>query len=234
MPTDYDGCNKEVTMNKLAIDFPPENVHFTSDPLTFHPVQVNTSQRSDRCLIVLVPADSDHAAMTHRVWKLANETGMRVQFLSLCKDAAQEPALRRALITTSALIQDGRVSAEVKVEIGTNWVDVVKRNYQTGDMIVCFAEHRAGLWQRPLSQILKSDLGAPVYLLSGLYSESRSQSNLLLQLMAWAGSIGIIVGSALLQIQITSFSQDWAQTTLLILSVIGEVWLIWAWNSLFS
>jgi hypothetical protein len=48
------------------------------------------------------------------------------------------------------------------------------------------------------------------------------------------GSIGIIAGSALLQIRITSLSQDWAQTTLLILSVIGEAWLIWGWNSLFS
>jgi hypothetical protein len=52
--------------------------------------------------------------------------------------------------------------------------------------------------------------------------------------MAWSGAIGIIVGAAILQIRITSLPQDWVQTTLLILSVFGEVWLIWAWNSLFS
>jgi hypothetical protein len=126
------------------------------------------------------------------------------------------------------------VCAEVNVEIGMNWVDVVKRNYQRGDMIVCFAEQRVGLLQRPLSQILESNLGTPVYILSGLYPEKHSRSNRLSQLMAWAGSVGIIVGAAFLQIRITSLPQDWAQTTLLILSVFGEVWLIWAWNSLFS
>ena len=71
----------------------------------------------------------------------------------------------------SAMVNYGEVSAEAKVEIGTSWVDVVKRNYQTGDMIVCFAEQRAGLLHRPLSQILESNLNFPVYILSGLYPQ---------------------------------------------------------------
>jgi len=172
--------------------------------------------------------------VTHRVWKLAMTTGMRVQFLSLCKDAAQEPALRRALITLSALIRDGRVCADVRVEIGTNWVDVVKRNYQTGDMVVCFAEQRAGLLSRPLSQILQTSLHIPTYILSGLNAQSPSGLNWLSQVMVWVGSLGIIVASTFLQMQITSLAQDWVQTLMLILSVLGEVWLIWGWNSLFS
>jgi hypothetical protein len=221
-------------MNKLDVDLPFENIDIAPDSSGFHHIPIDTSLQTDRRLIVLIPADSDHAVMTHRVWKLANATGRHVQFLSLCKDAAQEPALRRALITTSALIQDGRVCADVKVEIGTNWVDIVKRNYQTGDLIVCFAEQHVGLLQRPLSQILESKLRTPVYILSGLTPDRRSRSNRLAQLAAWVGSIGIIIGSAILQTRIVSLSQDWAQTTLLILSVFGEVWLIWAWNSLFS
>jgi hypothetical protein len=221
-------------MNKLDIYRPSDGPAIVSEPSTLHSVSVDRGLQTASRLLVLVPADSDHTAMMHQVWKLAQETGMHVQFLSLCKDLAQEPALRRALITMSALIQDGRVCAEVNVEIGTSWVDVVKRNYQTGDMVVCFAEQRVGLLQRPLSQILESDLRAPVYVLSGLSPESHSRSNWSSQFMTWLGSTGIIVGATLLQIQITSISQDWAQTTLLILSVLGEVWLIWAWNSLFS
>jgi hypothetical protein len=222
-------------MNKLDIDLPSENVAIAAaNPEGFHQMPVDTSLRPDRRLIVLIPADSDYGSMTHQVWKLAKETGMDVQFLSLCKDAAQEPALRRALITMSALIQDARVCADAKVEIGANWVDAVKRNYQTGDIIVCFAEQRVGLLQRPLRQILESNLRVPVYFLSGLTPDHRPRSNWLSQLMVWTGSIAIIVGSAFLQIRITSLAQDWAQTTLLIFSVFGEVWLIWAWNSLFS
>ena len=187
-----------------------------------------------RRLIVLVPTDSDYNAVTHRVWELANASGVSIQLLGLCKDAAQEPSLRRGLVTMAALVQDGKVSAEAKVEIGTSWVDAVKRNYQMGDMIACFAEQRVGLLHRPVSQILHSNLNAPIYILSGLYPQSLSQSNWLSQIIAWVGSIGIIAGSSLLQIRIISLPGDWAQITLLILSVMVEIWLIGGWNSLFS
>src|SRR5512145_194808 len=110
--------------------------------------------RSIRHLIVLVPSDSDYTAATRKIWKLANTLGAQVQFLGLCKDATQEPGLRRGLIAMASLLQDGKVSAGLKVEFGTNWVEAVKRNYQAGDTIACVAEQRAGLFHRPLSQIL--------------------------------------------------------------------------------
>ena len=199
---------------------------------TLSPGSISDSESIHR-LIVLVPADSDYGATVHRVWELANAQDARVQLLGLCKDAAQEPSLRRGLVTMSALMQDGRVAAEVKVEIATNWVDAVKRNYQTGDMIVCFAEQRAGLLHRPLNQILKANLDAPLYILSGLYPQRSSRSNWLYEILAWVGSLGIIAGSSLLQIRLVSSPRDWAQTTLLILLVAAEFWLIWVWNSLF-
>jgi len=186
-----------------------------------------------RHLIVLVPADSDYTAATRRIWKLATTLGAQIQFLGLCKDAAQEPGLRRGLIALASLLQDGKVSAGLKVEFGTNWVEAVKRNYQAGDTIACFAEQRAGLLHRPLSQILESNLKVPVYILSGGYPQENSVSNWISQAAAWGGSIGVIAGAFLLQCRIALMPQDWAQTTLLIISVIFETWLIWAWNSLF-
>jgi hypothetical protein len=185
-------------------------------------------------LIVLVPADSDYSALTRRIWQLAIATGKQVQFLSLCQDAAEEPSLRRQLVTMSALVADGKVTAEAKVEIGTNWVDIVKSNYQAGDLIVCFAEQRAGLFHRPLSQILESNLGATVYILSGLYMPSASRSNWLSQVIVWVGSFAILAGFFWLQVRISQLPKDPAQTMLLILSAGVEIWLIWVWNSLFS
>jgi hypothetical protein len=185
-------------------------------------------------LIALIPTDADYSNATKRIWQLATTTGMHIQLIGLCKDLSQEPSIRRGLITMSALIRDGRVCAEAKVEIGTNWVDVVKHNYQSGDMVVCFADQRAGVFQRPLSQILESNIKAPVYVLSGLSHQTASQSNWLSQIMAWIGSIAIIIASTFLQIRLISLPQDWVQTTLLILSMIGEIWLIWGCNSLFS
>jgi hypothetical protein len=185
-------------------------------------------------LLALIPPDVDYSIAMRRIWELATTTGMPIRMISLCKDPLQEPSVRRELVTMSALMRDGRVCVEANVEIGTNWLDVVKRNLQPGDRIVCFAEQEVGLFHRPLSQILQSNLKATVYILSGLTPPRSAQSNWLSQLMAWLGSLGIIAGSAVLQIRITSLSQDWAQTTLLILSVVAEAWLIWGWNSLFS
>ena len=186
-----------------------------------------------RRLIVLVPdLESDYIPAIRRIWELANAQRVRVQFLGLCKDTRRELSLRRVLTTMAAMVQDDKVSTEAKVEIGTSWVDVVTRNYQTGDMIVCFAEQRAGLLHRPLSQILESNLNFPVYILSGLYPQKR-KTNQLSQVIVWSGFLGIIIGFCTLQIKIDQLPKDWFQNVLLIFSIIPEVWLIWVWNSRF-
>jgi hypothetical protein len=189
---------------------------------------------STRRLIVLVPDDSNYTTMTHRIWELANALGCQILFLSLYADEAQESSQRRQLITMSAMIQDGNVRVETRVETGSNWVNAVRAYLHDGDMIVCFAEQRIGLLHRPLSQILQSNLNAPVYIFPGLYPKSPSQSTWRSQIMAWLGSIGIIVGAFLLQIRIASMPADWVQTALLILSLTAEIWLIGGWNSLFG
>lgn len=189
---------------------------------------------SVRRLIVLIPSDTDYTAVTHRVWELANALESQILFISLCADESQESSIRRQLITIVAMVQDGKVCAESRVENGSNWVNAVRADLQDGDMIVCFAEQRAGLLRRPLGQILQANLNAPIYILSGLSPQRLSQPSWLSQMLGWAGSIGIIVVSFLLQIRIMSISENWAQSTLLILSMLGEIWLIWGWNNLFS
>ena len=189
---------------------------------------------SARHLIVLIPAGANYAAMTRRIWDLAQATSTQIRFLGLCKDAAEELSLRRGLVTMTSLLQDGNVSTELKVELGTNWVEAVKRNCDPGDLIVCLAEQHAGLVHRPLSQILQSTIKAPVYILSGLSPQIPLRPNWRFQIIAWLGSIAILMGAFLLQIQVVSMHEGWAQTTLLILSVVGEIWLIGAWNGLLS
>ena len=193
-----------------------------------------TSPEPAHRLIVLVPTDSDYTDATRRVWELAHVQGAHVLFIGLCKDAAQEPGLRRQLVTMSAMVQDPKVSAEAKVEIGTNWVGIVKTHYQAGDMIVCSAEQRAGLLHKPLSQILEANLNTSVYVISGLHRTNNQRSSWLSTFTVWAGSIGLILGFFWLQTRITQLPQDWAHTAMLYLSVFVELGLVWGWNSLFS
>ena len=191
-------------------------------------------RQSDRRLVVLVPdLEWNYVPAIHRIWELATPQYARVLLISLCKDPQQELSLRRALIILCAMLQDGRIPVETNVEIGMNWVDVVKRNYRAGDMIVCFAEHRAGLLQKPLTQILESNLSIPICVVSGVQIP-KPKSNWLGQLTMWLGSIGIIVGFGLLQVKIIQVSEGCFQTLLLILVVIFEIWLIWVWDSWFA
>ena len=202
---------------------PPSLASFTASLSLLEPAQR---------LIVLVPdLEWDYIPAIHRIWELANFQPARVLFISLCKDPKQELSLRRALVILSAMVQDGKITVEMNVEIGMNWVDVVKRNYEMGDTVVCFAEQRVGLLHKPLSQILQSNLKIPVYILSGLY---RQNSDWLSQVIVWSGFIGIMIGFYMLQVKIVQIHKDWFQNILLILSIIPELGLIWAWNNLFS
>jgi hypothetical protein len=189
--------------------------------------------KSAHRLVVLMPdLEWEFMPAIHRIWDLANSQYARVLLISLCQDPSQELSLRRALIILCAMLQDGRIPVETKVEIGTNWVDVVKHNYQADDRIICFAEQRAGLLQKPLSQILESNLSVPIYVVSGIHIPMPG-SSWLTQVAAWLGSIVIIAGFGVLQVKIMQVSESWFQTLLLILVVISEIWLIWVWDSRF-
>jgi hypothetical protein len=208
-------------MNKLDSKYPSLTV----------PAELETAGR----LIVLVPClDTDLNVIAGRVWELAAARNAEVQFLGLYQDAFEEPGLRRKLVTLSAMVRDERVSAGMEVLPGKDWVEIVREHSQAGDMLVCFAEQRSGFSQRPLSEVLQSELDLPVYILSGLYPRGAVRPNRLAQLTAWSGSLAMGLGFFLLQIRIVHLAKDGFQIALLLMTVGLELWMIWAWNGLFE
>lgn len=187
-----------------------------------------------RNLLVLVPdLEADLTAVTRKVWELADVTGSHIKFLSLCRDSLQEPSAQRRLVTMSAMVNYDNVSAETEVVVGKDWVEIVKLRCQAGDMVVCFEEQRSGLLQKPLSQILRSDLDVPLYILSGLNLQDDPRSTWTARMAAWIGFIAIIIGFFLLQVNIYHLATSWT-TTLELLCTAAELWLIWVWNNLFA
>lgn len=203
-------------------------------PSLTYPAASHLDHGPARRLIVLVPAEADYSAVAGRVWELANAFGGRVQFLGLCNDAAREPGLRRQLVTLSALVGDGTVSVESKIEFGSNWLNAVKSNWREGDVLACFTGQRAGMQRIPLSQLLESNFAATIYVLDDLSQPDRAQSNWKFAAMAWAGSIGIILGFFWLQVKINQNSSSSMSMALLMLSIPVEILLILVWNSLFG
>lgn len=217
-------------MNKLGINT-PSTIHSSdsrSDISVRHPNVEGT-----RRLVILISPDSDCTTATRRIWDLAKETNSSVQLLGLCRDLDQELTLRRELATVSALIRAAKVPVDMRIEIGNNWLDVVQHNYEEGDMIVCIVDELVGFRKRPLSQIMESTLHAPIYILTeqrphGIRTIGLSRVAL------WLGFVLIVVSFFMLQIRIIQLPQDGFQSLLLILLLIPEFWLIYAWNSLFS
>lgn len=211
-------------MNRLDLR-PPDMVSAPASSLDLRPA---------RCLIVLVPEiEMDLAAEARRIRELANALECQVQLIGLSKDAESESDARRLLVTLGALVGDDKLSVESKVEPGGNWLNAVKPYYHRGDVIACFAGQRSGLAQRPVNQILESNLHAAVFVFDSLgRREEWPRMTWKSNAMAWGGSIGIILGFLWLQAMITQ-SQDWAHTTLLYFSIFVEAGAIWVWNNLF-
>lgn len=51
------------------------------------------------------------------------------------------------------------------------------------------------------------------------------------EFISWLGSIAIIIGFFWVQVQIDQLNRGWGHTSLFLLSLISEVYLIWLWNS---
>ncbi|MBL8102197.1 MAG: hypothetical protein JNM02_06690 [Anaerolineales bacterium] len=192
--------------------------------------------RPVRRLIVLVPESEAAAALAARkIWELANAFESEVQLLGLSRDAAHEPGLRRQLVTLSALVEGDKISVKSKIEFGNNWLRIVESEWREGDVIVCFEGQRLGLAHRPLNQILESKFNSTVYVLASDHHERETQrSSWIFNTLAWAGSIGIILGFFWAQARLTQLPQSWTGTSLLYISLFVEAGLLWFWNSLFG
>lgn len=195
-------------------------------PLAPHP--------GSRLIVILSEPEVDISLVASRVWELAKTLGCHVRFLGLCRDAAYEPNLRRHLIAISAMVQDGYLFTDVKVRHGNNWLQLVRSNWEAGDVVAYIAGQRAGLFQKPFSRVLEVNLGTPVHVIPGLDPLDRPQATILSTLTAWGGSISFILGFLWMQMKIVQMPLNWTQSLLLYLSIFLEIGLVWGWNSLFS
>ena len=185
--------------------------------------------------IVLFPAQiADHPNQAHRIWEIARSSGLNVLLLSLCSNYDEESQLRRQLVTMAALIGDGHICADIKIEHGNDWVRQVKNIYRPGDVIGCYAEQRVGFMQKLLHEVLRSQLDAPIYILSADQQIKSSEPKWWSQVAFWFGALAIIGGFLLLEVKLVQLPADWAHNLLLYFGVLVEVGLLLLWNSIFT
>lgn len=220
-------------MQKL--DHSPAKTIFPSIQLIdASPQRDSGSVDSRRLLVIVSDSEFDAPAAARRVLEVASAFKSRILFLGLCTDAVKEPSLHRQLVTLSAMIRDEHIPFDMKVESGRDWLTSVRSHWQEGDMLVCISGQRAGTRKMLLGPLLQSNFNSTVYVLDSGIQPEHTKSNWISTLLAWTGSICILLGFFWLQINIDRNPHNWASTVILIGSIPVEGLLIWVWNSLFG
>jgi hypothetical protein len=186
-----------------------------------------------RLIVPVQSLEADLTAVSRRIWALAESMDAHILFIGLCNDTTQEPALKRNLVTLSAMLNYGRVTADSEVIYEKDWLTAVRSRLHPGDMIVYWDDQPAGLFQKPLNQILRAGLDVPIYMIASLPLQNESHSTVWSMASAWIGFLVIILGSLFLQIKIYQFTRAWATPLVLFFTVV-EFWLIWGWNKIFG
>jgi hypothetical protein len=212
-------------MNKLDVNIPA---------LASSPAAHSDPGRGRRLIVLFPTSETDTPSLSHRIWEIARSLQLNVLLVSLTSDFDEELQLRRKLITMASIIKDTNVSTDIMIQYGNDWVGQVRKIWQAGDVLACYAGQKVGLTRKPLDQVLRSRLNAPIYILSEVQVVQNLISTFISRAMPWTGSLAILGASFWAELKIVQLSQDWAHTALIYACVFVEIILIFLWNSLFT
>ncbi len=186
-------------------------------------------------LVVLVPnVDMNEVQIAREVWEMASPAKLAVILLSMCNDILEEMCIQRRLITMAALIRDPRVTVEMHIEYGRDWLRGVKSVLTEGDVILCHEEQYVGFRQKPLANVL-SALHVPVWTMSGFHLPNFApRPRWLSTIIFWSVAAAILAGFFYLQIQINNLQDDLSKNVILCMSALVEIGSLYTWNSFFS
>ena len=186
-------------------------------------------------LVVLVPGQGLEALALAQ-W-LASPVSLHqpsILFLSVVQSLKEEPCARLQLSDLIALTRGFPVKVELELIMGKSWVDAVCEVWQPGDLVICYAGQTISIpggTRYPLGVALSNRLDAPVFALTGLYREPLRRPRTRAAEVAWWGvALALAAAFGVLQIRISQNVMGWASQSLLILSVLAEVTLLWIWN----
>ncbi|MBM4424314.1 MAG: hypothetical protein FJ030_13160 [Chloroflexi bacterium] len=187
-----------------------------------------------RRLVVLIPdADTDESRLARQLWAMASRNDLPLLLLGVCHSPSGEPRARRRLAAIAALARDACVRAQIRLEVGADWITAARAVRRNSDLIVCHSEQQIARWgvrRRPLSQRLMAHFDEPVGVLTGFYPGLPLGHN------ALTASVPFIIFAAFtgLQILIHKIAGPSSYTLLMALSVLVEYGLIGFWQYRFG
>ena len=212
-------------MNKLDV---------ISPAFAISPASHSNLEPAHRLIVLFPTSEPDSPDLENRIWEIARSLQLNVLLLSVTNDFDEEAQLRRKLINMAAVIKDPYISTDIMIEHGNDWVKQVRKIWQAGDIVACYAGQKVGLMRKSLDQVLRSDLEATIYILSNYQPARNPNSTFISRALFWLGSLAIIGGFLWAEVEIVQLPQDWAHTSLLYVGIFLEIGLLWVWNSVFG
>jgi hypothetical protein len=188
---------------------------------------ISKSQR----LVVMVPRGNiSENALARRVWQLASTSGLGVIYLALSPDEEQVPYFRRRLADLAMMTSNYNLRAYTHMSSESNWVSVIKKIIQPGDVLVCMANHMVShhLVQREkLGEELVQMNSVPVYMLGGMKIGPTPEWEFAFkEVAAWITSLLLIIAFFGMQIGIDRSINGGFSKFLIVLSILAEFALL--------
>jgi hypothetical protein len=171
-----------------------------------------------RRLLVLLPnVDMNEALLARALWALAGEHQASVHVVALIDDWADEGQVRLRVALLSALLRGSGIEPVEHYEQDTlDWLDIVRRLYRPGDVIVCHAEQmlpasdgRFAPHLSPLSTHIAM-LHMPVCELRGAVKETPAMT-VRHAMKVWGLPLFILIMSFALEILFLRWARGWAE-----------------------
>ena len=189
-----------------------------------------------RLAVVLFEVDEE-ALLARQIRDVVKVRELSVLLIGVAPDPAGEAQLRRKLARIAAFLDDQNSRAtrtQVRMEVGKDWIGGIEAFLYRDDMLACYAEQTVGVRERPLCDVLSSDLHLPIYTFSGLQGPRPHRRNYVLQIVSWLFSLASLGGFFVLQARIVTVMQGWTQSVLMLIVLLAEAGLLWLINSLLA
>lgn len=201
--------------------------------LDIHPKQIEaTSPRTPRLIVLVASTDADAAVAGSSILQLADRAD--IDLIGVYRHRSDEPALRRLLVTISAMISEPAASVLIRTVHLGECSRLVRANWQPQDTLLCIAEQPAPRFGKAWQRLLGNDMPGPLLFVRTPEPHRVRNTGWIEQAALWLGAFAIILGFFLVQVRIAQIFFGPGATASWILSVLAEGWLLLRWNSRFE
>jgi hypothetical protein len=199
-----------------------------------HSERVSTSPNR---LIVLVPNQIlDEQNFAQQIAALSIEHTIPILLLDIIDSLNQQPSASIRLDILTTLLASISISAESRIILISNWLVEFLKICRDNDLIVCLEEHTIqvrGGDHVPICEILPVVQNQPLFVLSGLYTESRIlQPTRSTELAWWFITLAILIIFSTIQYYLIQATSGWVESFLFLLSFLIELAAFYLWNKI--